>query len=242
MDNTSEGRIAMVKNKTSIIIVTWNALSFFKSAVNHVRTNTPNDYELIVVDNGSRPEMVEYIKSLGCKAIFNDGNFGPGKAFNQGIDISDGEYICLLNSDADVIGTNWLNDMLITINSDASIGIVGPTCDNVSSIQNEPHRRNGDDYLIQTGYVMPFVCVLMRRDIFKTIGLIAERFTQGCSEDSEFCTRLDKSGYKKMVSAKAFVHHHLNQSYKDNNVNASEACFAMSRKEGETEEIKFLSK
>lgn len=231
----------MVANKISIIIPTWNALPYFKRAVHSLKINTPNDYELIVVDNGSRPDMVHYIKSLGCKAIFNSTNLGPGVAFNQGIRISDGEYICLLNSDADV-SNNWLNYMLITLNRDSSIGIVGPTCDNISSLQSDRKLWGGDDYVVPKYHVMPFVCVLMKREIFKTVGLIAERFSGGCSEDSEFCIRLENYGYIKMVAAKAFVHHHLNQSYRDNNVDAAAICAEMNRVHlQETEEIQYLS-
>ena len=229
----------MIKHKTSIIIATWNALPYFKKAVEAVKRYTPNDYELIIVDNGSRPDMTEYIKSLNCKYIFNDTNLGPGAAFNQGINISDGEYICLLNSDAEVTN-DWLNSMLTTLNSDSTIGIVGPMCNNISSSQSELRRLNGYDFEIPIGYVMPFVCVLMKRHILKTIGLIAERFVQGCSEDSEYCNRLNNNGYKKMVSAKAYVNHYLNQSYRDNNVDTTKVCYDMGRLLDKTEELKYL--
>jgi GT2 family glycosyltransferase len=240
LDNTEKGNASLVKNKTSIIIATWNALRYFDLAIKSIKKYTPNDYELVVIDNGSKPDMVDYIKSLGCKSVFNSTNLGPGAAFNQGIKVSDGEYICLFNSDAEVQDSNWLNHLLITLNSDSSVGIVGPTCDNVSSEQVNHNLWGKEDYFIPKGHVMPFVCVIMRREIFKTVGLIAERFHGGCSEDSEFCTRLENSGYSKKVSAKSFIHHYLNQSFRDNRVDAHQMCYVMSQKLGDPEEIKYL--
>lgn len=231
----------MIKHKTSIIIATWNALPYFKKCIEAINQYTANDYEIIVVDNGSRPDMVEYIKTLKCKAIFNNSNLGPGAAFNQGIKISDGEYICLLNSDAEVTN-NWLNHMLGTLNSNPTIGIVGPMCNNISSAQAELSRRAGEDFEIPIGHVLPFVCVLMKRVIFtnKGVGLVAERFIQGCSEDSEFCNRLNAHNYIKMVSANAYVDHALNQSYKDNNVDTSQVVHNMGQLLDKEEKIQYL--
>jgi len=233
----------MIKHKVSIIVATWNALPYFKKCIESIKQFTSNDYEIIVVDNYSRPDMIEYIKSLNCKSIFNSSNLGPGAAFNQGINISDGEYICLLNSDAEPT-IDWLNHMLVTLNSNPKIGIVGPMCNNISSSQSNLSKRGLEDFEIPNGYVMPFVCVLMNREIFTKngVGLIAERFVQGCSEDSEYCNRLNNNGYIKMVSAKAYVAHALNQSYRDNNVDTTKVCYDMGRLLDQAEEIKYLIK
>ena len=226
---------------TSIVIPVFNALQYLKMCVDSIRNHT-SDYELIIVDNGSKPECVEYIKSIGCKTVLNHKNLGPGAAFNQGIRISDGEYVCLLNSDVKVTA-GWLTPLVATLQSDPQIGIVGPLCDNISSIQtNMALKRDNINVCMMKGYVMPFVCVAMRRSIFmrRGVGLMAERFVSGCSEDSEFCIRLDRAGYLKAIAVGSFVNHALSQTYKDNGIDCMKSVEEMGKLLDAEEEIKYL--
>jgi GT2 family glycosyltransferase len=228
--------------KTSIIIPVWNALPYLKQAIASIHEFTEDhDYELVLVDNASRPECVEYILSLNCVSVFNDTNRGPGEALSQGIKASSGEYICLLNSDARVT-KNWLAPLIATLQADPQIGIAGALSDNISSIQNCMELKKYYPIVLMKGYVMPFVCVLLPRWVFtrKGVGLIAKRFRMGNSEDSEFCLRLDKAGLLKAVCPSSFAYHALSRSYADNGVNCTTACSKMGELVGAYEEIEYL--
>ncbi len=237
----------MSKPKTSIIIAVWNALPFTMEAVESVRQYT-EDFELIIVDNGSRPDTVDWLRTLPSmdpriKVIFNERNLGPGAAFNQGILASRGEFICLLNSDAKATNPCWIERMIEVAKSDQDIGIVGPLCNNISSIQTLMDLAKYNQHvMLPKGYVMPFVCVVMPRWVFtkRGVGLIAERFRMGCSEDTEFCQRLDKAKLLKAVAGQSFVFHALSQSYKDNGVNSSTAVREMEKLGAVVEDIRFL--
>jgi len=81
--------------KTSIIILTKNSLSFTKKCLESLIAYTDN-FELIIVDNGSDKETVDYLKLLDkekteyddVKVIFNKKNMGSPYAWNQGIKIA----------------------------------------------------------------------------------------------------------------------------------------------------------
>ena len=84
----------------SIIIANYNYGRFLTEAIESVLAQTYRNFELIVVDDGSKDNSREVIESYGDRliAIFQ-GNAGQGEAFNVGITRSKGEIICFLDSD-----------------------------------------------------------------------------------------------------------------------------------------------
>ena len=94
----------------SIIIVGWNVRQLLYDCLKSVYDETARiDFEVIYVDNASEDGSVEMVRKdfPDVKIIENDENKGFIKANNQGIEISKGRYILLLNSD-----TLILNDAI----------------------------------------------------------------------------------------------------------------------------------
>ena len=86
--------IMVIMIETSVIIPTFNRLSFLKEAVESVLSQTYQDFELILVDDGSTDGTKEFAarRSDQLKYIYQE-NFGPSAARNRGIKESEGEYI-----------------------------------------------------------------------------------------------------------------------------------------------------
>lgn len=107
-DYVQEGNIRF----TSIILLTYNQLDYTKLCIESIRKFTPKgQYEIIVVDNNSNDGTVEYLKAQeDLRVIYNDYNAGFPKGCNQGIEISKGESILLLNNDT-IVTPNWLNNL-----------------------------------------------------------------------------------------------------------------------------------
>ncbi|MCK9573928.1 MAG: glycosyltransferase family 2 protein [Candidatus Omnitrophica bacterium] len=91
----------------SIIIPTYNRKQFLKIALDSVIAQTFDDYEIIVVDDGSTDETREMFEGQApwtqargekVKYIYQE-NKGPAAARNAGIKQAKGEFICLLDSD-----------------------------------------------------------------------------------------------------------------------------------------------
>ncbi len=89
----------------SIIIPTYNRFYFLKIAVESVLHQIFEDFELIIVDDGSTDNtekiIEDFTKRYPLKTIryFYQQNRGPGSARNKGINESKGKYICFLDSD-----------------------------------------------------------------------------------------------------------------------------------------------
>ena len=86
----------------SIIIVNYNVKEFVKNLLYSLQKALFGfKYEIIVVDNASSDGSVEDIKNKfpDVKVIANKKNVGFGKANNQGLELSSGKYILLLNPD-----------------------------------------------------------------------------------------------------------------------------------------------
>jgi glycosyltransferase involved in cell wall biosynthesis len=87
--------------KVSVIIPTYNRLSMLKEAVQSVLIQDLDDFELIVVDDGSTDGTSEEMKQYGgrVKVIEHTENRGVSAARNKGIFHARGKYIAFLDSD-----------------------------------------------------------------------------------------------------------------------------------------------
>ncbi len=87
--------------KVSVIIPTYNRLPMLKEAVDSILTQDFEDFELIVVDDGSTDGTGEEIKQYGgrVKLLQFPENRGVSAARNRGILSSKGKYVAFLDSD-----------------------------------------------------------------------------------------------------------------------------------------------
>ena len=113
----------------SIIILNRNGLTHLRRLFKDFDKKTNYDnYEIIVVDNASCDESVEYLnslkKELPIKIIENSENVSFSKGNNDGAKIAKGEYLLLLNNDIEPT-YGWLNEMVGTIVNKSDVGSVG---------------------------------------------------------------------------------------------------------------------
>jgi glycosyltransferase involved in cell wall biosynthesis len=90
--------------KVSIIIPSFNSAEHLPKALNSIITQGYQDFEIIIVDDGSidaTPEIVDTYNKLSQNKIryFYQNNQGPGAARNRGITEARGEYIAFLDAD-----------------------------------------------------------------------------------------------------------------------------------------------
>src|SRR3989344_8809750 len=94
----------------SVIIVNWNTKKLLENCLASIFKFTEDvNFEVIVVDNGSEDDSPKLVKEKfpQVKLIPNKENLGFTKANNQGIKISKGKYILLLNSDTYLIENSF---------------------------------------------------------------------------------------------------------------------------------------
>lgn len=84
----------------SVIIPTYDRLELLIKAVDSVRRQSFSDYEIIIVDDGSKDGTREWlsVNSRWLRTVCQS-NKGPGAARNAGARIADGEYLAFFDSD-----------------------------------------------------------------------------------------------------------------------------------------------
>ena len=86
----------------SVCVISFNRLEYLKKTLqSFTACCTYSNLEYILVDNGSVPEVIEYIESLEFinKKIYNPVNMGLGHAMNQTRASASGEYFFNLEND-----------------------------------------------------------------------------------------------------------------------------------------------
>lgn len=165
----------------SVIITTYNRLNFIKYAIESVLTQTFNNYELIIVDDGSTDDTKNYILkkySDKIKYIYQT-NGGISKARNTGIKNSTGEYIAFLDVD-----DRWKKNKLeiqynhIKNNNETALNYTDEIW-----IRNNEHLNQKKTHQKYSGYIFDKclkLCIispssaLIRRKVFNEIGLFDE--------------------------------------------------------------------
>jgi len=96
----------------SVVIPLYNKEKYIKRTINSVLKQTFQNFEIIVVNDGSTDNSLSVVKSIKDKRIkiFNQKNLGVSNARNKGIKKAKGEYIAFLDAD-----DKFLNNYLETI-------------------------------------------------------------------------------------------------------------------------------
>ena len=212
--------------KASIVIPNLNGAGWLKDSIESIWAQTEQDFELIVVDNGSTDESLaiaeSYVGRSGYTLIKNSENTGFSAAVNTGIRLAKGEYVVLFNNDAFAQPT-WLELLIQTAQTDPRIFAV--QCLMIRHFEREICDDAGDyvtlfgwaakrgDGLKWSRYTKPqrifSACggaSLYRKSILDEIGLFDELFF-AYFEDVDISWRANSLGYKNRYCPQAKCYH-----------------------------------
>ncbi len=90
-----------MKPEVSILLPSYNYEAFIRKAIDSVLDQSFTNWELIIIDDGSKDNSVEIIKTYKDKRIhlFVQENQGVTKTLNKGLKLSKGRFICFLDAD-----------------------------------------------------------------------------------------------------------------------------------------------
>ncbi len=90
-----------MQKKVTIIIPNYNGLKFMEPCFKALRAQSDQNFELLVVDNGSTDGSVKWLEDHQIPSIFLEENTGFSGAVNIGIRESVTPYVILLNNDTE---------------------------------------------------------------------------------------------------------------------------------------------
>ncbi len=222
--------------KTAVVILNWNGIRH-KHLINflpNVLLNTEADAEVIVADNKSDDESLQWLRENhpDVRIIENPDNSGFASGYNKALNQVDAEYYVLLNSDIEVT-KNWINPVIEMMDADTGIAACQPKIMN----QNEGFRDEFEyagaagGYIDKYGY--PFcrgrlfqmlekddgqyndnreifwatgACMFVRAKTYHELGGFDDDFFAHM-EEIDLCWRIKNKGYKVMYCGQSSVYH-----------------------------------
>ena len=106
--------------KIAIVILNWNGREFLDRFLpDVVRYSSSHNVKIIVADNGSSDDSVEFIRNKfkNVEIIELDKNYGFAGGYNKAFEQINSEYYILLNSDVEVSG-NWIEPIIKKMDDD----------------------------------------------------------------------------------------------------------------------------
>ncbi len=209
----------------SVIIPNHDGEAFIRNAVSSVLTQTYQNVEVILIDNGSSDKSVSIIRSHfpEVKVVEFPQNHGFGFAVNAGIKIANGDFIALLNSDAKA-EPQWIESLVQAVNEDSRVGfaaskvlcyhdpaLVQSAGDGITSVGRTYNvgNYNADSEDLQRKrwvFGATGAACLFKRSVLDDVGEFDEDFFLYL-EDVDYSFRAQIRGYKCVYEPQAVVHH-----------------------------------
>lgn len=110
--------------QVSVIIPAYNGDRFLAQAIDSVLQQTYGDYEIIVVDDGSRDRTPQVVQQYGDRVRYlRQSNQGVAASRNLGLAAALGDYIAFLDQD-DILLPHKLSSQVARLDRDDNLGIV----------------------------------------------------------------------------------------------------------------------
>jgi GT2 family glycosyltransferase len=209
----------------SVVVVTWNRKELLRACLASLARQTGVEFEVIVVDNGSTDGSAELAEmEFGAKVIRNRENRGFCEANNQGIAAARGDFIALLNNDAEAEPA-WIEALHRACSRASDIGMAASKV----LVWEDPRRIDKVGHLIfpdgqnrgrgsgaldkgqfdrEEEVLWPDGCAAMyRKRMLDEIGGFDEDFF-AYGDDAELGLRARIAGWKCLYTPQAVVRHH----------------------------------
>jgi len=230
---TAEERCA--SDKISIVVAVHDGLEFTRRCLNSLEVFC-GGAEVIVVDDGStltevRQMLENYCESNSWKLVKHATALGHSRASEAGVSVSTRPFICLLNSDTVVTPRSW-DGVVRAFELDSNVAVVGPSTSQTVGpqvVRRALHCRYywSDEQI--WGFAEKYVAInrqkpiidlpmvggfafFVRRSVWDEMGSFDENLPDYGNE-TEFCLRVIRSGYRIVWSKTGYIHHLGSESY-----------------------------
>lgn len=218
----------------AVIILNWNGRKLLEQFLPVAsRYSITEDADLIVADNGSTDDSVEWVKAHHpeVKVLSFSENYGFAEGYNKAIAQTQYKYTILLNSDVEVT-EGWTRPLLDFMRRNGDVGALQPKIRSWKERSKFEYAGAAGGYLDKMGY--PYcrgrlfdsieedrgqydgkvvdICwasgaaLMVRTDIYQKVGGLDARFFAHM-EEIDLCCRIHAAGYRVVVVPDAMVFH-----------------------------------
>lgn len=246
-----------VKNAplVSIVIPTKDHPEILERCISSIREKTTyENYEIIVVDNGSNAENKERIEQLAQDEKFyyhhETMEFNFSRMCNIGVSYSKGEVILLLNDDMEIIQKDWMEILLgqamlsecgcvgakLLYPESDKIQHVGITNMGVGPSHKLIHLSDSEDYYYGRNHLnynmigVTAACLMIRKEIYDQVGGLSEEIKVAYN-DAEFCMRVYEAGFMNVLRNDVILYHHESLSRGDDRMDDAKLTRLLTEKE-----------
>jgi GT2 family glycosyltransferase len=212
----------------SVIVLNWNGGAHVRSCLDSLAVQDYNNLEVIVVDNGSDDGSDDFIKAHypDVKLIENGANLGFAAGNNIGIRRSRGDYVVILNNDAE-LGAGAVGEMLRAIEKDKRYGACASriylkfendlldaagiaVCPDGLSIGRGRLEAGGRYMREEEVFFGSGCCMMCRREMLEDVRMGDDYFDEAFfmyADDTDLGWRASLRGWKCIYASKAEVYH-----------------------------------
>jgi len=207
----------MKQPKVAIITSTFNQEENLKKCLNSLKKNANySNYKIYFMDDSGTGKIAENIKKefpwIDCSSNKINAGYSTSnnKLVKKAIKEYNPEYILHIDDDTEIIDKKWLSEMVKFAEENKEVGILG--CKIIypdGSLQwfyknrkmnfLKTHEKIEETEETFGNYEVTNVigaCMLIRRKVIDEIGFLDEKFNPAYGEETDFCLRVSKKGYK----------------------------------------------
>lgn len=212
-------------HRLTVVVPNWNGEKFLELCLNALRDQSFEDFETILVDNGSTDGSVEFVERNfpEVNVLRMGANRGFSSAVNAGARASTAEYVALLNNDTEQ-DPEWLAALVRSADAHPEAALFASKLVDFQDRRmldgaGDALRLGGLPYRLghgerdrgqfdTPGYVFGAcaAAALYRREMLDEIGLFDEDFVSYC-EDGDLSFRAQLAGYRCLYVPGAVVYH-----------------------------------
>jgi O-antigen biosynthesis protein len=218
--------------RASILIVCYRHVELLADCLESLRRNVSDAVpsETIVLFNGTGERQRERLREAleSARVITSPVNLGFGGGNNRASAHARGEYLVMLNDDAEV-QPGWLESLVETADRHPDAGAVGSRILNPDGSLQEagsviwsdastlgvgrglPEGSTRYSYLREVDYSSA-CSLLVRRRTFERLGGFDERYFPGYNEDVDLCLGICRLGQRVLYQPRSVVVHHESQT------------------------------
>ena len=218
--------------KVAVVIIHWNRKNLLEQFLHFVCDSTYPNLEIIVADNNSTDDSVDFIKQYFpmVTIIQNDDNYGYAGGYNRALQQVTADYYVLLNNDIEV-PSHWIEPVIQAMELDHNIGACQPKMLDYKNRNMFEYAGACGGYMDRLGYVFcrgrlfevleedkgqynienaifwaTGACLFIRSEVFHDAGGFDEHFFAHM-EEVDLCWRIQLLGYKIKVIPSSYVYH-----------------------------------